>query len=189
MVTTESQLALIGNRRIRNHRCIPIINRVKHLATANGVEVGVYKGDNASKLLFLLPNLTLYMVDPWAPFTDNVNQLPDSSNAYLMQDAYLKAFSIATAFKSRCNIIRLPSIKAVLQFEDNSLDFVFIDDSHTYDNVKIDITVWYPKVKSGGWLCGHDYDTNRYPGVVAAVRESLNTFELDVDNTWFHEKL
>jgi hypothetical protein len=45
-------------------------------------------------------------------------------------------------------------------FEDNSLDFVYIDANHTYEGVKEDIKYWYPKVKPGGLLLGHDYLPN-----------------------------
>ena len=42
-------------------------------------------------------------------------------------------------------------------FSDESLDFVYIDANHAYDFVKQDIELWWPKVKKGGWLCGHDF--------------------------------
>jgi cephalosporin hydroxylase len=42
-------------------------------------------------------------------------------------------------------------------FENNSLDFVYIDANHAYNYVVQDIELWYPKVKKGGYLCGHDY--------------------------------
>jgi hypothetical protein len=37
------------------------------------------------------------------------------------------------------------------------LDFIYIDANHAYDFVKEDIECWYPKVKPGGWVMGHDY--------------------------------
>jgi len=42
-------------------------------------------------------------------------------------------------------------------FQDNSLDFVYIDANHAYDYVVEDMEKWYPKVKNGGYLIGHDY--------------------------------
>jgi hypothetical protein len=36
-----------------------------------------------------------------------------------------------------------------------------------------DIEAWAPKVQSGGWLSGDDYHTEWWPGVVAAVSDTL----------------
>ena len=66
--------------------------------------------------------------------------------------------------------IRLRSDQAVHHFKDESLDFVFIDANHEYEEVKKDIELWYPKVKKGGIFAGHDY-SDTWQGVVKAVNE------------------
>ncbi len=48
------------------------------------------------------------------------------------------------------------SVDMADKFEDASLDYVYIDADHRYEGVLADITAWYPKVKSGGFICGHD---------------------------------
>ena len=70
------------------------------------------------------------------------------------------------------------SIEASKLYEDNSLDFVFIDASHEYEDVKADILSWLPKVKIGGILAGHDYNT--FEGVNRAVDEIFNINDLEI---------
>ncbi len=55
-------------------------------------------------------------------------------------------------------------------YADGSLDAVFIDASHEYEDVARDIDAWRGKVKPGGYLAGHDYCL-QFPGVIRAVTE------------------
>ena len=55
-------------------------------------------------------------------------------------------------------------------YEDNSLDFVFIDASHKYIDVKEDIINWLPKIRKGGILAGDDFS---WSGVRRALKELL----------------
>lgn len=43
------------------------------------------------------------------------------------------------------------------QFEDETIDFWFLDANHDYDHVKADILAWLPKMKKGGIMAGHDW--------------------------------
>jgi predicted O-methyltransferase YrrM len=71
------------------------------------------------------------------------------------------------------------------------LDFVFIDADHSYEGCKADIEAWFPKVKPGGLLSGHDYDNPDFPefGVKRAVDEFAarhgHSVELGDNLTWF----
>jgi predicted O-methyltransferase YrrM len=77
-------------------------------------------------------------------------------------------------------------LEVVNQFEDESLDVVFIDLTHTYESVKQDIELWLPKVKKGGILAGHDYE-NDWPEVVKAVDEVFPD-KMIMDNCWIFHK-
>lgn len=48
------------------------------------------------------------------------------------------------------------------KFDNCSVDFVFIDADHRYDSVRKDILSWFPKVRIGGIIAGHDYESNQY---------------------------
>ncbi len=70
-------------------------------------------------------------------------------------------------------LIIAESTTASSLFRDASLDWVHLDARHDYASVKADIQAWLPKVKSGGWLSGDDYDAAQWPGVVKAVCDLL----------------
>jgi len=52
----------------------------------------------------------------------------------------------------------------------NNLDFVYVDGNHSYPYVKRDLEIYYPKIREGGLLGGHDFGA-RSPGVPRAVLE------------------
>ncbi len=63
-------------------------------------------------------------------------------------------------------------------FGHGTLDFVFIDADHAYEAVKEDIQAWFPKMKKGGIMAGHDLNHVEFPGVRKAVRECFGTYEI-----------
>lgn len=152
---------------------------LKRLPAGNvaGVEVGVYRC-KMSMALKERQGLTLFMVDNWLPFR-HVGADEQEAN-------YMTARSLGVA-------MRMDSVKAAEAFSDGSLDFVFIDADHSYDGVCRDIEAWYPKVKDGGLLCGHDYANKGDPcgmEVKRAVDELAvklgKSVELGKDSTWFY---
>jgi hypothetical protein len=85
------------------------------------------------------------------------------------------------------NPIRTTSLEASKLYPDESLDVVFLDASHRYEDVKDDIIAWYPKVKKGGIFSGHDYPT--WEQVVKAVNECFPGRNFEVSEyCWIHFK-
>lgn len=153
-----------------------------------GAEIGVFAGATSARLL-KREDLTLYMIDTWAPFmADNILIASASEQA-----DNLKTAIEATDFADkRRHVLRLLSMDAAQQIEDGSLDFVFIDGDHSYSAVSADIRTWLPKIKSGGSLCGHDYANRDYlfgDEVKRAVDDAAaaNGWHVDLggDFTWF----
>ena len=90
----------------------------------------------------------------------------------------------------RVNAIKTTSANAAMLYADGSLDMVFIDASHDFDNVMTDLKAWYPKVRSGGEFAGHDYFYS-VDGVQRAVKEfcSANKIKFDiVGQCWYVKK-
>lgn len=55
--------------------------------------------------------------------------------------------------------------------EEEQFDIVFIDGPHTYKNVRNDIEMWMPRIRSGGIVAGHDF-TCAHPPLLWAVLEA-----------------
>lgn len=67
-------------------------------------------------------------------------------------------------------LVEADSVQAATLYADQSVDFCYIDADHTEAAVARDIEAWLPKMRPGGILAGHDYDS---PGVSAAVDRLL----------------
>ena len=76
------------------------------------------------------------------------------------------------------------SLSASRLFTGASLEWVHLDARHDYASVKADIEAWLPKVKPGGWLSGDDYDEQKWPDVVRAVRDILPNAKPWSDQQW-----
>jgi predicted O-methyltransferase YrrM len=62
------------------------------------------------------------------------------------------------------------SVRAAQRFAPGTIDFAFIDGAHDYDSVRADLRAWWPRIRPGGLLAGHDY-TPHWPDVARAVHE------------------
>lgn len=125
-----------------------------------GVELGAFKGEFSRTILNRWMG-TLYMVDVWREL--DKKEYDDQSNHEFHTDAYLAAMNNVKPFSERAHMLRCRGNVAAELFRDSSLDFVYIDANHTYESVVEDITTWYPKIKSGGVLAGHDYLKLEFP--------------------------
>jgi predicted O-methyltransferase YrrM len=119
-----------------------------------GVEVGSYRGVFAKEILNEWPG-TLYLVDPWREMEKS--EYDDVSNMSVQGKIYDDVFENLKGLEKRGLMMRMTSEQASELFPDKSLDFVYIDANHTYEHAKNDIMLWYPKVKVGGILAGHDF--------------------------------
>jgi predicted O-methyltransferase YrrM len=124
--------------------------------TDTAVEVGTYRGAFAHHWLLHWPG-TLYCVDAWQhrPAADDLLNHTQSE----MDECFEQAKARLAEFAHRNVIIRQWSLAAAARFaiEEEEFDAVYLDAAHDYDSVVADLAAWYPLVKSGGILAGHDY--------------------------------
>jgi predicted O-methyltransferase YrrM len=117
-----------------------------------GVEIGTEQGRFADCLLRKIPDLDLTVVDCWEPYEGYRENMGDHITEYEKR--------ARERLEGRCKIIKAYSMDAVREFEDESLDFVYIDGNHNFINCANDISEWSKKVKVGGLIMGHDYTHN-----------------------------
>jgi predicted O-methyltransferase YrrM len=141
---------------------------LKELGFKKGVEIGSYKGQYAETLMRAIPDLDLTAVDAWTVYKG----YKDYGNNDLETVAYeeAKVRSERSGFK----ILRAWSLDAVKEFEDESLDFVFIDANHDFRHVTDDVDEWSKKVRKGGIVSGHDFFRNHHKGF--GVREAIPAY-------------
>jgi hypothetical protein len=147
------------------------------------VEIGSWKGRSISffavEAINAEKNIKCFCVDTWrgsAEHAQEVNVVNDTLHSLFLNNVEPVAHFITP--------IRKPSVEAAADFQDESVDIVFIDGDHDYQPVKDDIAAWIPKVKNGGLITGHDY---LLPSVKKAVDEIFGDaviFRNPMENCW-----
>lgn len=154
------------------------------------VEVGSWRGRSLSYLadLILTGEVAATAVDTWKGNSDPKDPT-HGKDVYADFTANMKKLGIW----DRLSVIREPSLKAASHFPPASLEVVMIDADHEKEHVAADLAAWWPKVRHGGVLMGHDYGTRCLcPGVVAAVDEFAAAHGLTVRteaDLWFLDKV
>ena len=135
----------------------------EHFATlgfTKGAEVGVFGGYYSEVLCKAMPGLDLTCVDIWG--WGKYQRAEDECLARL------KPYNV--------KIIKKYSVEAAQDIADESLDFVYIDAAHDYENVLKDLEAWTPKVRIGGIVSGDDFyqGNSGGMGVMGAVTDFAN---------------
>ena len=157
---------------------------IGHMSNPIGAEVGTAEGFTTEYLLSTIADLKLYGVDPYPIYTDwdgNVSKANENRAELIRR---------TEKYSDRFTLIEKTSDDGALDFKDGELDFVFIDGLHTYEQVLKDCESYWPKVRSGGIMIGHDYA--RIQGVNKAVNEFAGNLNLTIKNArqdlWYIEK-
>lgn len=135
-----------------------------------GAEIGVECGIYSEILCKANPSIDLYSIDAWtayAGYRDHVNQ--DKVDSFMeITKNRLKPY--------RATVIKGFSMDVVKKFQDESLDFVYIDGNHEYQQTVNDVAEWQKKVKIGGIVAGHDYVLRKDPGYLMHVPHAINGY-------------
>jgi len=122
----------------------------------------------------------LYLIDPYEPYLDK--------DTFITKEMQENFFDIACMnlryFKENFVFIKDFSENAVDLIPDE-LDFVYIDADHNHEGVKKDLELYFPKVRVGEIIGGHDFSYD-FPGIPKAVLEFVDMHSANTEFIPFH---
>lgn len=132
----------------------------------NVLEIGARFGDSSEMIMKSLNVSRFYVVDPYDIYDD----YKDDGFYKVLEDlggdlVYKSAVKRLTQLNEGVTFLRCRSddSKVFDTIPKESLDLVFIDGNHEYEYVYNDLINYLPLVRSGGVLCGDDFQTRRIP--------------------------
>ncbi len=144
--------------------------------TGTAVEIGVDRAEFSVNLMRQWNGGRYVGVDPWHP-TYNYGVFIGKDR----EADYQHCMEVLSEFRDRMDItLHRCDSRAAAALVGNALDFVYIDGDHKYDSVWEDIKLWYPKLRVGGILAGHDYNGDWQDHVRTAVTEFAFSLEKKV---------
>lgn len=146
-------------------------------------EVGVWKGDFSKKILRHTSPERLHLIDPWVfqpafPFRKFGGK---KAKEQADMDAIFK--KVKKRFRNNPEVVihRESSHEALAGFDDDHLDWVYLDGNHAFDYIMEDLRLGFAKVRPGGFVTGDDYTWGRKCGfpVEMAVRRFVEERSLE----------
>jgi len=135
----------------------------RYVASVSGpsvaVELGAWKGRSTSFMGVEIANsgkaIRFFTVDHWRGSQDEESNKsdPDVQAGRLFEVFQQNIAPVA----AQVEVIRSDTADAAGRFADGSVDFLYVDASHSYDGVLRDLAAWFPKVRAGGLIAGDDW--------------------------------
>lgn len=123
------------------------------------VEVGVLAGDFSEELYTHLNPSKLILIDI---FKGEVGSGDCNGNNLKIHNLDETFQILSDKYKNSEKVLleKGYSYDILSKLQDNSIDVIYLDGDHSYDGVKVDLSLSFQKIKNGGWITGHDYDIN-----------------------------
>jgi hypothetical protein len=141
------------------------------------VELGSWTGRSAAYCVVELINRNklgeFYCVDTWK------GEAAIAYDTAIVQDLKQIFRQNVKPILKQIKMLSMISWNAARRFEDNSVDFCYVDAGHSYEAVSNDLTAWWPKLRPGSMFGGDDY-TKGYPGVQQAVWDFFGPQDIKV---------
>jgi len=162
-------------------------------------EIGSFQGRSACYMGELIKesgkNLKLVCVDLWPTHKElndkaalGVGQGQEAEIIRALPQSLLETFC-NNIDNAGCRDVVIPirhnSSEVAALFPDEYFSFIFVDAGHSYDQVMADLKNWYPKLKTGGIMAGHDYDAQ---SVADAVKDFFGEDQKRLRSSFFKVK-
>ena len=162
-----------------------------HGPNLRGVELGLYQANSFCTMLQVCTNVDeLIGVDKWEPYKDDIgggNFVRDQKQIEFIRNTAIN-FIHWSGCSGRATILEMDTVEAAERYEDQSMDFVFFDAHLNRQQLENELWAWYPKIKKGGLVMGHDYHTRETRHAVTAFRQECNIdtpmFNYDMTFIW-----
>jgi hypothetical protein len=148
-----------------------------------GVEIGVLGASGSVAMLNRMPNLKLYAVDPWLHFDGHEYEAENPQEYHDLN--YEAAVKRLAEYGDRVQIMKMTSDE-FYGIISELVDFIHIDGSHQYEQVKRDINNAKKHIKPTAIISGHDW---WLPHIQQAVHEELGEVETGEDGLWIKNYL
>ena len=137
----------------------PVLRGISKTGPLKVIEIGTRWGDSVRYIAAHFPVSSYVAIDPFILYDTYAG---DGFGEVLKEQDGSEIFAATeelgrTLLGDRFQLIRLFSSEAAGDIADESANFVFVDGNHRYDFVMQDLEDYWPKVKPGGFLCGHDF--------------------------------
>ena len=160
----------------------PALEQLRNKRGLIGAEIGVYQGNYALIYLKDLDIKEVFLIDPYIKY-ENYERYASVT----LTEAEKIAHASLSIYEKKIKWIKMKSAEAAELFDDESLDFVYIDGNHECQPVLQDVTLYYPKVKTGGLVSGHDFRLEAKNHVFSAIKEFCEKhdlkYQVDVQST------
>ena len=177
----------------------PLVHAIGLLGDAVvGVELGVYQGASFLTLLHNCPNIkTLHGVDTYKPYDDYLKIPYDGTVGFSIDEPTVeitRAISFTrqkySGMTEKIVFHEDDAVNVASKFDDESIDFIFMDSYCSYDQARHELEAWFPKIKKGGLFAGHDWDSSPIQQAVNEFRCSNKIFSRMIvySNTWSWKK-
>ena len=133
----------------------------------SAAELGVKQGYYTSTVLRHWRQCAEYVqVDVWSPlsnYNDHANVEQQKQREYKQSAKRLLDQAVSRGYATSGVQCQNFTTNCAAQYPDEHFDFIYVDARHDRLGVLDDLVAWYPKLRRGGVMAGHDYTTQQEP--------------------------